>query len=233
MASNKRTSKPISWFNRTSTVIGLIGAIIGVILGCWTIISHLLEARQIREKVQIQFSAGDGLATQQRYDQAIKEYKKVIEIDKNNIEAHRRIVSAVLHQLTFKAFPPEDDTAVGFALRNDYDRFAYVSDSEIDAVLTLIYQLQALNPTLKDDIKLLVEEALILKTNGGRTKEAIKVLEKAHKLAPENPEVLSELGLLLAVLSPELPQRAEGIALIRRAIQNQPNEARCRTTRRI
>lgn len=143
MASNARTSDTVSWFKRTSAVVGLIGATIGVILGGWTIISQLQEARQIREKVQIHLFAGDRLATQQRYDQAIKEYEKVFEVDKNNIEAHLRIISTVRRQLTFKAFPP-GDPAIDFALRYDYDNdlftytFARVSDSEIDAVLTRI-----------------------------------------------------------------------------------------------
>jgi len=231
MASNERTSEPVSWFKRTSAVVGLIGATIGVILGSWMIISQLQEARQIREKVKIHLFAGDRLATQQRYDQAIKEYEKVFEVDKNNIKVHLRIISTVRRHLTFKAFPP-GDPGNDFALRPDYDSalftnlFARVSDSEINAVLTRIYQLQALNPILQDDIELLLEEALILKTRGTRTKEAIKVLEKAHKLAPENPELLAELGLLLAVLSHKSPQRAgEGVTLIRRAIQNRPNEA--------
>lgn len=224
MVTNENIPEIFLWLKRTSAVVGLFGAIFGCILGGWSIISQLQENRQIRTKVQFHLSTGDDLATNQRYNQAIKEYEKAIEIDEKNIEVHRRIIRATRRQLTLKAFPA-GDPAIDFALRKDYGMFAYVSNSEIDAVLARIYQVQAFNPTMKDDIELLLEEALILKTNGGRTKEAINVLKKAYKLAPENPKIISELGLLLAVLSHDSSQRAEGITLIQHAIQYRPNEA--------
>ena len=206
------------------TVIGLIGGIIAATLGIWQIISQVRGAREVREQVEIHLGAGDRLAAQREHVQAIKEYEKAIELDKDNVEAYRRIISTKRGKFLLEAFGP--GSSIDVALRSDYDRFKPVPDSEINEALTRLYQLQALNSSLKDDVGLLLDEALILKTGGERAREAIKVLEKAHKLSPMNPELLAELGLLRTVMTDELAQKIAGLELIRRAIKIQPNEAR-------
>jgi len=229
MARKSKPAEGFSPFKKASAAIGAIGAVIGVVLGGGEIVSHVREARQTREKIEIHLAAGDRLAEQGQYDAANKELEKVLEIDKSNIDARRRLVRVAREQLTLEAFPPGNQ-ALDIGLRHDYPTsyahtYITVSDDEINAALTPLYELQALHPQLKDDVDLKLDEALILKTNGKRLGDAIKVLERAHELAPENPSVNAELGLMLAV--PEGSQRkAEGVTLIRRAVQNHPDEAR-------
>jgi tetratricopeptide (TPR) repeat protein len=157
----ERKGKPaegFSPFKKTSAAIGAIGAVIGVILGGEQIVSHVREARQTREKVEIYLAAGDRFSGQGQYDEANKEFEKVLEIDKSNIDAHRRLVGVARQQLTFEAFPP-GNPALDIGLRRDYstsyaDTYTTVSDDEINAALTHLYELQALHPQLKDDSRL-------------------------------------------------------------------------------
>jgi hypothetical protein len=103
-----------------------------------------------------------------------------------------------LHQLTLQAFPP-DYPGINIGLRSDYSRFAPVPASEINRALSHVYKLQAQDASLRNDAGLLLEEAMLLKTNGARIGEAASVLERAHRLAPGNTDISAEFGLLLAV----------------------------------
>lgn len=211
-----------SHFKRTSMIIGLIGGIIAVTLGLWQIINQVRASREIREKVSVYLSVGDRFVTQMQYDEAIDEYQKAIELERANIEAHRRIITTMREKLLYAAFVR---SAVDIGL-GGYGQSGTVSESEVNAALSRIYQLQAVNPSLKDDVGLLLDEALILKTYYRRSKRAIKVLEQAHKLSPENHKVLAELGLMKAFHSDTLQQKIEGLYLIRHAVELRPNHAR-------
>ena len=170
--------------------------------------------------------AGDRFASQDQFDTASKEFAKVLEIDPNNLDARRRLVHLTREQLTRKAFQPHNQ-ALDIGLRRDYSNFAPVANDEINDALLPVYELQALDPSPQPDADLLLDEALILKTNGQRIAEAVKVLDDAHQAAPNHVGVTAELGLLLAV--PEESQRQEeGLALLRQAVQSQPNEPRYR-----
>jgi len=170
------------------------------------------------------FFCADRFAERGEYTQASAEYEKILELDSGNVDARRRLIRVAREQFTLKAFPPGDQ-AVNIGLRRDHSRFAYVPDSEINRIVAHIYKLQARFPTLRNDADLLLEEALLLKTNGGHLAEATKILERAHKLTPENSAISSEYGLFLAV--PEESQRkTEGIALLRSVVEREPAEAR-------
>jgi tetratricopeptide (TPR) repeat protein len=178
---------------------------------------------KVREQVQTHLFVGDRLAAQKKYEEALAQYENALAIDQGNIEVRRRLVSTRRDKLLWEEFGPH--SRIRIALNHDHDRWRVVPQSEIDAALIVLYQCQALNPTLKQDVGLLLDEALILKTDR-RLGEAIEVLRQAHGLAPGNAEVLAELGLLLAFFSQGSQQIAEGIAYIRRAIESEPNEAR-------
>jgi tetratricopeptide (TPR) repeat protein len=179
--------------------------------------------REVDEQVQTYLFVGDRLAAQKKYGEALEQYEKALGVDKGNIEAHRRQISTKRDKLLLEAFGPH--STIGIGLMHDYARSQLAPQSEIDAALTAVYQIQALNPSLKQDIGLLLDEALILKIDR-RLGEAIEILRQAHGLAPGNAEVLAELGLLLALFSQDSVQIAEGITSIRRAMRLEPNEAR-------
>ena len=186
--------------------------------------SERAAASPAQASIQAHLFCGDRFREQGEYAQAIKEYGKALDLDSSNVDACRRIIRAAREELTLKAFPPGEGS-VDIGLRADYHRFAFVTDSEINSALAHLYELQARNPSLADDAGLLLEEALLLKTNGSRLGGAVKALEAARRLAPKNPDVIAELGLLVAV--PEESQRkVEGITLLKQAVGNRPNEAR-------
>jgi len=136
------------------------------------------------------------------------------------VPALRALISATAQRLLVDAFGP--GTSLGIGLRADYERFKPVSDSAIEQARGLIYRVQALDPALRAEPDLLLDEALILKTGGPRALEAIPLLEEAHELAQTNASVASELGLLKAVLRRD----PRGVELVRLALGIEPDEAR-------
>jgi tetratricopeptide (TPR) repeat protein len=186
---------------KISTIIGIIGVIIGVILGSYQISQEILKAKEIQKEVQIQLSIGDIFSERQEYSMAIKEYEKALSFDKDNIEAHRRIITTSKKK---------------FELQLTEEPYKLESQ-EVDDTLARLYRVYSLNPSLKKDIGLLLEEARILKADR-RLKTSIFVLEKAHNLSPENPDVLAELGFLTSS-----EENIEALDLIRRAIEIQPD----------
>ncbi|TKB06099.1 hypothetical protein [Desulforhopalus sp. IMCC35007] len=224
MTSKKTMSELPSQFKRISAIIGLIGGIIALILGAWQIINQVRTSREIRDKINIHLSVGDRFATQMEYDMAIKEYQEAIDLDKTEIAAHLKIITAMRDKLLRAAFASSSGCQIGLAINGTYA--TGVSESEVNAALSNLYRFQANKPALQDDVGLLLDEALIMKTNDNRSREAIKVLEKAHKLSPENHEVLAELGLLQEFHSDTLKQKIDGVNLIRNAIDLRPDYAR-------
>ena len=184
-------------------IIGLIGVIVGVILGINQISQEILKAKKIQKEVQTQLLIGDSFSERQEYSGAIKEYEKALAFDKDNIEAHRRIITASRKK---------------FELQRA--EFSQVESQEVDDTLARIYRVYSLNSSSKEDIGLLLEEALILNLTD-RFEASIFVLEKAHNLSPKNPDVLAELGYLSSS-----KENIEALDLIRRAIEIQPSNPR-------
>ena len=179
------------------------------------------------EQAQIFLSAGDRLAAQKRYSEALDQYGIALRASPRNVEANRRVVSVMRDRLLLQAFGP--GSSIGIALRHDLGgsrtSLCLAPSSEVDAALSALYRTQALTPVLEEDVGLLIDEALILKA-GQRFQEAVAVLRRAHALAPANTQVLAELGLLLALFSKAQPAAAEGIRLLRDALSAEPGDTR-------
>lgn len=192
--------------------IAFIGVIIGAILGGYQVIQEILKAKEKQKEVKIHLSIGDTFSERLEYEMAIKEYAKALKLDMDNIKAHRRIITAATKKFELiRGLPASTTKTWG------------VATEEADNILAQIYRVHALNPSLKDDIGLLLEEAFLLKVSG-RSEAGITVLEKAKKLFPNNPTVLAELGCLRALASSD--KNIEGLDLLRRAIEIRPDEAR-------
>lgn len=195
------TKGKVGSFKKISTIIGVIAVIITVILGLYQISQEISKASEIQNEIQIQLSIGDIFSDRQEYSRAIEEYEKALSFDKDNIEAHRRIIAT-----SRKKFESQ--------LTKEQSQ---INQQEVDDTLGRIYRVYSLEPPLKEDIGFLLEEARILKS-AGRFKTSIFVLEKAHNLSPENPDVLAELGYLTSSRG-----NIETLDFIRRAIEIQPD----------
>lgn len=194
-------SKPKSFsLKKISAFIGLIGLIIGAVVGGSKIIQQVRQSREINRQVKVFLEVGDRFAGQFKLNKAIEEYQKALELDEDNIDAHRRIITAMRQKLYLGIGP-----------------FPKVND-----VLSRIYRVQALSPHLRNDFKLLLEEVHLLIDNDSWD-DALSVLERALKVAPGEPEVLALFGFVRALTSPKA--RVEGLDLLVRAIESQPNKA--------
>ncbi len=186
---------------KVSTFIAGLGVIIAAILGGNQIIQEIIKTKQIKNEIQIQLSVGDRFFEQYEYERAIIEYNKILEIDNNNIPINSRIITA---------------------MRNKFQLQEKIKKQDIDNVLAQIYKIQAINPDSKNNLKLLIEEAFLLKINK-RFHASISILEKAQNLDPQNPVILAELGYLRGLTSID---NNHGLDLIHQAIKLQPKEAR-------
>jgi tetratricopeptide (TPR) repeat protein len=194
-------------FKKISTIIGIIGVIIGVILGIYQISQEISKAKETQKEIQIQLSIGDSFSERKEYSSAIKEYEKALSFDKDNIEVHRRIITASRRKFELQL--------------TSLTKYPFgVESQEVDDTLARVYRVYTLNSSSKEDVGLLLEEALILKA-AKRLRASIIVLEKAHNLFPNNPDVLSELGYLNSS-----KENIEAIDLIRCAIEIQPSNPR-------
>lgn len=204
MANNDKLpqSSKTSLFSlkKIPALIGLIGAIIGAIIGGSEIYKQVQHSKEIKREVKILLEVGDSFAEQFKLNNAIEEYNKALELDKENTDAKRKIITALRKKLYLGIGP--------LPVIND--------------VLSQIYKLYALDSSLKNDIDLLLEEARILIYDDS-LHEALKVLETARKAAPDEPEVLSLCGLVRSLTSPK--DRADGLDLLEKAIERQPNNA--------
>lgn len=198
----KATPRP-DFFKKLSAVIVLIGVIIAAIVGGYQIFQEVSHVKEIQREVNIQLSIGDSFLERFEHERAIEEYEKALELDKDNVETYRRIITVKREKFQIQK----------------YD----IPQEEVDDTFALIYKLRSLNPSLKDDIRLLVEEALLLEVDKS-FKASIMVIEKAHKLSPKDPDVLAELGRLRLQTSSN--ENIEALDLLRRAIEIQPDEPR-------
>lgn len=117
-------------FKKISTIIGVIAVIITVILGLYQISQEISKANEIQNEIQIQLSIGDIFSDRQEYSRAIEEYEKALSFDKDNIEAHRRIIAA-----SRKKFESQ--------LTKEQNQ---INQQEVDDTLGRIYRVYSLDP---------------------------------------------------------------------------------------
>ncbi|MEA3548278.1 MAG: PDZ domain-containing protein [Thermodesulfobacteriota bacterium] len=195
--TSSHSSKSFS-LKKISAIIGFIGIIIGAIVGGSKIVQQVQESRGTNKEVKILLEVGDRFAGQFKLNKANDEYQKILEIDKENIDAQRRIIAVMRQKLYLEIGP-----------------FPQVND-----VLSRIYKVQALNPQLKDDTELLLEEARIL-IYGDSWHHALIVLENIRRKNPANSEALALGGLGQVLTAPGNSQA--GLDLLNQAIEREPN----------
>ena len=180
-----------------------------------------ITRQALQKQVQLHLNVGDQLLEKQDFKEAVKEFEKARTIAPDSTESYLKITQANREHMLRGRFTGGSFYNIG--LRKDYTGpFAPSNPQQISAALKIIYSVQELEPSLKNDPDLLLDEALILKTSGLRVKQAIPVLEKANHIAPENAEILAELGLIKVMLL----QKHEGLEDIQQAIKINPEIAR-------
>lgn len=185
---------------KISAYIGLIGIIISVILGGFQIFKQIQQSRKINKEVQIFMEAGDRFAKQYKLNEAIKEYQKILELDKDNINAHRRIISVMRQQLSLGIEPLPT----------------------VNEVLSRLYHLQGLKTYLKNDVELLLEEAR-LQIFDENWNAALRILQKAKKQGAANPDFLALYGYVHVLTSSE--DKEASLDLLLKAVERQPDKA--------
>lgn len=215
---SKKLSKKINLPLRWSLAVLIV---LGIATGLYYGVNAYLTNQSHQDQVQLHLEVGDQFAEQHDYEEAIKEFEKARKIAPGNIKSYRKSISAHRERMLRQAFLGGSSLDIG--LRHDYvGYFVPIESKKISEALNLIYKVQALDPPLKEDTDLLLDEAFILKSSGSRSKQAVEVLKKAKNIDPRNPAVLAELGLLNTMLL----KKPEGIEDIILAINITPNEAR-------
>jgi tetratricopeptide (TPR) repeat protein len=171
-------------------------------------------------------SIGDRFSAMQRYDAAIKQYERALDINEFDVDVHWRIVTAKKKKLLMDSLYSNDAVTSGIdaALRNDQAGFRLVAKEAVEDALENLYTIQAIDPLLADDCTLLLDEAEFLKMESDFS-NARQVLARAARIYPENPFVLAEYGLLLAFNPEDDAAWREGTAFIRRALAISPETA--------
>lgn len=162
---------------------------------------------------------GDRFAALRRFDGAIGQYRKALALDEFDVDTLWRIAAAMKEKMLAQSLYSADAVRTGqdAAVRDDA-LIRAASSADVEAILEVLYTIQAIDPLLEDDVSLLLDEAQILKMDG-QAAAATALLEKARRMHPDHPTVLAELGLLLALK----PPRAEGILMLRRAVALEPS----------
>ncbi|HKJ01305.1 MAG TPA: toll/interleukin-1 receptor domain-containing protein [Longimicrobiales bacterium] len=197
-------------------VLAAVALPVGLLLGAGALRTAMNERGQVRTHLDV----GARFVLQGEYAAAAAEFEEALDVDPDNVPALRALISAKAQELNVDAFGPGSSLGVG--IRPDYDRFKPVPDSAIDQVRSLVYRVQALEPALREEPDLMLDEALVLKTGGPRARDAIPLLERARELAPTNARVASELGLLKAVILDD----PRGVESVRSGLEIEPEEAR-------
>lgn len=194
-------------------------ALAGFALLCFSLLLYFSvgsrqQDRALDDQAVSHLEVGDRFAANNNYAKAIAEYNEALEYAPNDRVVLRKLVSVKKERLLASAFT-EPGNLLDIALRPDIERYAPVPATDVDDALASIYRLQSLDPTLKDDVELMLVEALIWKSSGQRSRNAIPVLTRAAELAPDHARVLGELGLLRTVIA----QEPDAVDYIRRAIE--------------
>jgi tetratricopeptide (TPR) repeat protein len=178
------------------------------------------------ERVRTYTAIGDRFLELRRYDAAIAQYEKARELAEFDVDVLWRIVTAMKQKLLAGTLysPVAIDTGMDVALRNAPDYVGLDPAPGTDVLLERIYALQAIQPLLRDDVSLLMDEAQVLTVNG-RIDDSRKVLRRAHLIEPENPLAEAELGLLESLAVTEPARARAGLDLIRSAVARSPETA--------
>ena len=175
------------------------------------------------ERVRTYTAIGDRFMELRRYDAAIAQYEKAREIAEFDVDVLWRIVTAMKQKLLAATLYSSEAaaTSLDVALREDIESFRLAPREQIDAVLERVYAIQAIQPLLRDDVSLLLDEAQLFKVDG-KLDDARGILRRAHLIEPANPLVEAELGLLESLAKAQ-PERARaGVELIRSAVKRNP-----------
>jgi tetratricopeptide (TPR) repeat protein len=178
------------------------------------------------ERARMYTAIGDRFMELARYDAAIAQYEKARTIAEFDVDVLWRIVTAMKQKLLAATLYSSDAvaTSLDVALRDDIESFRLAPREQIDAILERIYALQAIQPLLRDDVSLLMDEAQVLKVDA-KIEDARRILRKAHLIEPANPLAEAELGLLESLAKAEPARARAGLELIRSAIGRSPETA--------
>jgi S1-C subfamily serine protease/tetratricopeptide (TPR) repeat protein len=182
--------------------------------------------------VETHLSAGDRFLQVGQIDRAVEQYEEARKYDARNTVVLLRLVKALRSGLwqhvhrTAIDVDPENELLFDLSVLRDRSPF----DSAADRALKVLYEAQGINKSLKNDKEWLLEEARI-RWGSGYWLLAQDVLTRAHKMSPDDADIMSELGLLVArtvktgaTLSAS--QHQEGLALLQRAVAARPGDAR-------
>jgi tetratricopeptide (TPR) repeat protein len=199
-------------------VVG-VSVAVGLYLGA----TSFANSRKVGIQVRAHLGAGDRFFADGDYLEARSEYEEAIAIDPTRAPAMRRLVSALTQQLLVDqfAYPSGYDIGLPELYFDPYTPSA-VADSSVTDALGVIYRLRSMDRRSREDVGLLFDEARVLKSVPWRVAEAIPVLEHAHELAPQDPDVLAELGLVKAVAGND----PAAVEFIRQALRIEPANAR-------
>lgn len=169
-------------------------------------------------RVRMYTRIGDRFIALRRFDAAMAQYRKALELDEFDVDVLWRVAAAMKEKLLAESLYSAGAAATGqdVAVR-DEALLRAVSTSDVEAGLEVLYTIQAIDPLLQDDVSILLDEAQFLKMDG-QAAAAAAVLERARRIQPQHPQVLAELGLLAALK----PPREEGLRMIRRAVELDP-----------
>ncbi len=195
--TRSHSSKSFS-LKKISAIIGFVGILIGVIVGGSKIVQQVQQSRGTNKEVKMFLEVGDRFAGQFKLNKANDEYQKILEIDKENIDAQRRIIAVMRQKLYLEIGPLP----------------------QVNDVLSRIYKVQALNPQLKNDTELLLEEARI-HIYDDSWHLALTVLDNIRRKNPANSEALALVGLGEVLTAPGNSQA--GLDLLNQAIEKEPN----------
>lgn len=212
-----RIVKP-RWLLPLYSVIAL--ALIATII---LVVMHVLHTRALPGKIAQHLATGDGYRAELWYERALKEYEAALRLDPQNIETRRRIIGTQVANLTLRGFGP--GAPVDPALQAEYYRIELVPPAEIDATLARLQELYRAAPELGNDPALLWDEAMLLKV-GGQPERARAVLQRLHRMQPNDVAVGAELGLLTTILNARREIDGPGLSLLEAAVAAQPHEPR-------
>jgi S1-C subfamily serine protease/tetratricopeptide (TPR) repeat protein len=177
-------------------------------------------------EVEMHLSAGNRFLAMDHYSKALEEYQAASNYDSRNTAVLHRMVTAMRLQLWADVGIPAELLPNVRAFRG-YQEFA----ARADRALQILYQAQGIDAALKHNKAWLLEEAYLYRGRGD-WHLAVKALERAQEVAPDDPDMLSELGLLRARITFGQPepdvlakQYREGLALLARAVTAQPDNA--------
>ena len=103
MRENIRGFWASSIFTKLATIVGLIGGIVAATLSGQQLIVKIFDILEAPKKVKAYLVVGDQFRELLEFERAIEEYKKGAELDKENIEISREIITTMRQRLEHQA----------------------------------------------------------------------------------------------------------------------------------